>query len=358
MSEKYVGIDFHASTTSQLAVLEDDGSLLFEPMSIPTQPEPMRTAVEAIAGEVRVMFEAGTGSEWLRGLLDPCTERVVVCHPADHERTRGNKTDKEDAKELAERLRLGDFTEVYQGEEVESDLSELVNRYLRTIDKVVRAKNQLKALYRSRGITPSGQTIFDPSERQHWLEKLDKPALRDSAQQLLEELDLFETHRDSNRMAMVEAAKSHDGWDSVSSLPGFGEIRTAKALGMIGTPWRFPGKRQLWRYSCLAVVVHDSRQWHSEGPEGIVKHHEQVTRGLNDDGRNELKKIFRGAADDAIQHYPEVDEDFRARCTIKSPEKAKLDIARKLASQLLVVWKRQEEYDPEKARWKKLSSDG
>lgn len=359
MTRKNVGIDFHASTTSQIAIREQDGSLLIdEPLTVDTQPEPMRTAIEAIAGEVHVMFEAQTGSAWLKRLLEPHVEEVVVCHAADNEQNRGNKTDKADAKELAERLRLGDYTEVYQGSAVRTELKELVGRYRRTVDKIVRAKNQIKGLYRTRGISTPGSAVFEESSREQWLEKLEQPALRESVEQLLEVLDLYEDQQESNRKAMIREAKSHDGWESVSSLPGFGEIRTAKAIGIIGTPWRFPGKRQLWRYSCLAVVVHDSRQWHSEGPEGIVRHHEQITRGLNDDGRPELKKIFKGAAKDAIKHYPEVHCDFEARCRIKKPENAKLDIARKLASQILVVWKREEVYDPEKARWKEFSSEG
>ena len=357
MNRKYVGIDLHASTTSQIAIRDQEGTLLFEPMTVRTQPEPMRTAIRAIEGEVHVIFEAGTGSAWLKQLLEPHVEEVVVCHAADNTRHRGNKTDKADAVDLAERLRLGDYTEVYQGPAVETELKECVKRHLRTIDKLVRAKNQVKGLFRNRGISCPGSPVFSPSTRSEWLERLDKPAVVESVEQLLDEIDFHRECRERNRDAMVEAAQSKDGWESVSSLPGFGDIRTAKALGLIGTPWRFPGKRQLWRYSCLAVVVHDSRQWQSEGPDGIKRHHEQMTRGLNDDGRHELEEIFRGAAKHAIGYYPEVEEDFEARCQIKAPEKAKLDIARKLASQLLTVWKRKEVYDPEKARWKTVSSD-
>lgn len=358
MNTKHVGVDLHASTTSQIGVRTDDGKLLFEPISVPTQPEPLLTALGAISGQVRVMFEAQTGSKWLKELLEPHVDEVIVCHAADNERNRGNKTDRRDAAELAEALRLGDYTEVYQNEPVRTALRELVSRYLRTIDKLVRAKNQTKAQYRKRGMACPGPAVYEASNRQEFLEKFDQATVRESTLELLEEVDRYEAKRQEAEEEMIEEANSHEGWDPLRSLPGIGKIRAAKLIGLIGTPWRFPGKRQLWRYSCLAVVVHDTRQWYSEGPDQqIQRHHEQITRGLNRDGRPELKEIFKGAAQDAIQHYPEVEEDFRARQAIKSPDKAKLDIARKLASQALTIWKRQEEYDPDKARWKKLSSE-
>lgn len=357
MSRKYVGIDLHTSTTSQMAVRDEDGELMLDPISVRTEPEPLRTAINAVEGETEVMFEAGTGSAWLKELLAPHVDRVVVCHAADNVRNRGNKTDKADASDLSKRLWLGDYTEVYQGPEVQSSLSEATSRYRRTVEQVVRVKNQIKAVYRSQGIQCQNTAVYDEDRRDKWIEKLEDEATRVSVRQLLEQLDLFEAHRQTNKSTLITEAKARAGFDVICSLPGFGEIRTAKAMGIIGTPYRFPGKRQLWRYSCLAVVVHDSRQWVSKGPDGPQRHHKQVTRGLNDDGDSKLKEIFRSAADTAIGSYPEVTEDFDVRCNDKAPKKAKLDIARKLASQLLTVWKRKEEYDPDKARWKSFSSE-
>jgi len=357
MSIKYVGIDLHASSTSQLAVRDEKGEMFWDVMSVKTQPEPMLTAIKAIQGDVQVAFEAGTGSQWLRELLEPHADRVVVCHAADNVRSRGNKTDKADAAELSRLLWLGELTEVYQLSEPQSALKELVQRYHRNVDKVVRAKNQLKALYRRRNIECGGSEIYDPEQRQAWLDKIERDVLRESARELLEEIEFLGQARRKAKRLMLREARRRSGWTSVVSLPGFGEIRTARALGIIGTPYRFPTKRQLWRYSCLGVVVHDSREWVSHGPDGVTRHREQKTRGLNTDGRSDLKAIFKGAAKTAIQQYPEVVEDFEARCQIKNPDKATLDIARKLASQCLTIWKRQEVYDPEKARWKTMSSD-
>lgn len=358
MTRKYAGIDFHSSSTSQIAIRDEEGSLFTEPpMTVKTQPEPLLTAIKAVPGELEVIVEASTGSGWLKELIEPHVERFVVCHAADNNRVRGNKTDKSDARDLSKRLWLGEFTEVYQGSAVRDDLRLLVNHYLQVNDKVVRAKNQLKGLFRERNIHCKGDDIYKTERRQYWLDKLDSSVRLNHAKCLYKQLDVLNDQKDETEGEMIAEAKNKNGWDSVSSLPGFGDIRTSQILGIIGTPFRFPGKAQLVRYSRLAVVVHDSRQWVSNGPDGPRRHHEQVTRGLNKDGRPELKHIFKGAAEDAIKHYPEVQHDFNARLKKKSPEKAKLDIARKLVSQLLTVWKRQEVYDPKKAKWLNFSSE-
>ena len=357
MTRKFVGIDLHMSTMSTMAVRLENGEMFIEPMPVKTEPKPLITAIKAIDGEVEVLLEASTGARWVSNLLAPHVEKVAICHPADIKRNRGNKTDKADARELSKRLWLNDYTEVYHSEEMSMPLNELVRRHLRTVNKVVRTKNQIKALYRQNGLVSAGTQMYDEEGREHWLQKLDCVQTEISIRQLLDQLDLLEKQRNTNEKQLVKQAKSRDGYSSVVSLPGFGAIRTAKAMGIIGTPFRFPTKRQLWRYSCLAVVVHDSRQWTSNGPQGVTRHHEQITRGLNNDGAPQLKKIFRSAADTAVSNYEEVREDYEVRCTQKSPKKAKLDIARKLASQLLTVWKREEEYDPDKARWKEFPSD-
>jgi transposase len=132
---------------------------------------------------------------------------------------------------------------------------------------------------------------------------------------------------------MEAQAKEHDGWSSLTRIPGFGSIRASRLMGILGTPWRFRTKRQLWRYSGLAVKIHDSSQYSIEGEDGIEHRREVQTRGLNKDGNPRMKDIYKSAAETAVHHYTEVKEDFQARCFEKSPHLAKLDIARKLASQ-------------------------
>jgi hypothetical protein len=62
-------------------------------------------------------FEEGNGAAWLYGLLKPYVTKVVVCNPRRNALlTTCNKSDRIDARKLAEPLRAGLLSAVYHGE--------------------------------------------------------------------------------------------------------------------------------------------------------------------------------------------------------------------------------------------------
>ena len=62
------------------------------------------------------------------------------------------------------------------------------------------------------------------------------------------------------------------------------------------TPHRFRSKRQLWTYSGLAVVTHDSAQHrYVDGQLQRCKKPQQI-RGLNQNHNHAMKEIFKSAA--------------------------------------------------------------
>src|SRR5262249_47000803 len=68
---------------------------------------------------------------WLYDLLKPHVTEVLVCNPRKIPLLKqGNKSDKIDARKLAERLRLHDLKPVYHGETGIRRLRELARRYL------------------------------------------------------------------------------------------------------------------------------------------------------------------------------------------------------------------------------------
>lgn len=354
MTQKYAGLDFHQQT-SVLHVIDDDGEPVMRTMAR-SQPDDLVTLVESISGKVSLTFEESSHAAWLWQLLDSHVDELVVCHAAHIRRDQNlSKNDEIDAKRLAHLLRLGELTEVHHGPEVDNDLKVLVSVYQRFNKKNVRAKNQLKHIFSGRQILCSGDGIYKAEQRGEWRKQLDRAALKVAADEYWILVDALSESKQRIKGKMLELAKDHPGYRSVVSLPGIGPVRAAKILGIVGTPWRFPEKRKFWKYCCLAVVMHTSSEYEPDGSGGFRRKTKVVdTRGLNRDGCLTLKNVFKGAAETAIRHYEEVQEDFEARCRIKDQELARVDIARKLASQCLTVWKRQEVYDAEKARWKKL----
>ena len=76
-------------------------------------------------------FEEGTWAAWLYDLLKPHVTELVVCDPGKNALLQeGNKSDKIEARKLADRLRGGYLRSVYHGENGLRTLKELARSYL------------------------------------------------------------------------------------------------------------------------------------------------------------------------------------------------------------------------------------
>jgi transposase len=350
MKTKYVGLDLHQSTIA-LHVRGDDNQTVMESI-IRTERDTLVNTMQGLNSEdeqLEVAFEESSLAHWAYETVEPHVDRVVVCNPYDLSR-RGSKTDKKDAEKLSRYLRMGELNEVYHGDGLDRQLKEYVLGHKQTTQSLVRAKNRLKSVFMARNIETPSVSLYNAENRQAWVEKLSAKAYKVKARQLYKRIQLLEKQKQTLQEHMIQRASQNDGWEPIQSIPGFGDIRTSKVIGYIGTPHRFRTKRQLFRYSCLAVV-HSNSSEYEPTDQGFRHKQTDLTKGLNKDGNSALKAIFRSAAKTAICHYAEVHEALKERCERKSQAKATLDIARRLASMCLTLWKRKQLYDVDKARW-------
>ena len=104
-----IGIDLH-KRESQLCTLAPDGSVTEQ--RIVTSRERF-TAVFGHRVPARILLEASTESEWVAQCLEALGHEVIVADPnyapMYATRSRRVKTDKRDARTLAEALRLGAY---------------------------------------------------------------------------------------------------------------------------------------------------------------------------------------------------------------------------------------------------------
>ena len=110
-------------------------------------------------------WEEGTWAAWLYDLLQPQVQQVVVCNPRRNALLKeGSKSDKVDARKLAELLRTGMLRPVYHGENGLRTLRELARSYQTISQDLTRVMNRLKALYRGWGIPCAGTQVYAPRE--------------------------------------------------------------------------------------------------------------------------------------------------------------------------------------------------
>src|SRR5215469_8406727 len=103
-SEKYIGLDVHQATIS-VAVIDSTGKLVMESI-LETQASTILQFFAGLRGTLSVTFEEGTWASWLYDLLRPHVTHLIVCNPRKNALLKaGNKSDRIDARKLAELLR-------------------------------------------------------------------------------------------------------------------------------------------------------------------------------------------------------------------------------------------------------------
>jgi transposase len=154
-STKYIGMDVHKEATT-IAVMNTAGKLVMESI-VETKAATIVQFLNGLRGELYVTFEEGTWAAWLYDLLKPHVTKVVVCNPRKNALLKvGNKSDRIDARKLAELLRGGLLSAVYHGETGLRTLKELGRSYLAISKDLARTMNRIKALYRSWSIPCGG----------------------------------------------------------------------------------------------------------------------------------------------------------------------------------------------------------
>src|SRR6266705_517400 len=131
--EKYIGMDVHQATIS-VAVMDARGKQLMECL-LETKADTILEFIQGLRGTLALTFEEGTSATWLHDLLKPHVSRLVVCDPRQNALLKdGNKSDRVDARKLAELLRTNQVKPVYHGKHGTRALKELGRSYL-TITK-------------------------------------------------------------------------------------------------------------------------------------------------------------------------------------------------------------------------------
>src|SRR5215813_5843551 len=153
----HIGIDVH-KRESQIYILADGGEVIER--RIRTEPERF-AAVLGVRPRARIVIEASTDSEWVARCLEALGHEVIVADPNFSPmyatRTRKVKTDRRDARALAEACLLGAYRPAHRL----SDAQRHVRARLTVRDALVRTRTRyislIRALLRQHGWpVPSG----------------------------------------------------------------------------------------------------------------------------------------------------------------------------------------------------------
>lgn len=342
---QYLAFDVHQATV--VATLRDERGDIVMRATVPTQAKAIITLVKSAGPRVHMAFEEGTQAQWLHDLIVPLAERVIVCNVRGRSETT-NKSDRIDADELSELLRIGALKPVFHGAPEILNLKELVRNYNNLVEDATRVMQRIKAIFRSRAIPTPGVSVYRLSQRKQWLARTEGGA-RVRATSLLTQLDTLLELRSKAKAAMIASARRQPGWKILRSIPYLGVIRVAQILAIMRTPFRFRTKRNLWPYAGFAVVTRSSAD--EEFKDGKLRRRKKapITRGLNRNHNPILKAVFKGAANAATARPGPLRDYYEASLArgVKD-DLAKVTLARKIAAVTLRLWKKGELWDPKK----------
>jgi transposase len=291
-SVKYIGMDVHKDTIS-IAVLNSSGKLVMECV-IETKASTILQFFQGLNGSLHVTFEEGTWAAWLYDLLKPHVTKMVVCNPRRNALLKeGSKSDRIDARKLAELLRSNLLRAVYHGEHGLRTLKELARSYLTISKDLARVMSRLKAIYRSWGIPCTGKQVYAPRYRAEWLGKIQEVGVRRRAEFCYQQFDALRSLRQEVRRDLLTESGNHSATKLLRGIPFIGPIRAALIVAYLQTPHRFRTKRQLWSYIGFGIETHSSADHRCvEGK--LQRSKKQISiRGLNRNHNHDLKNLFK-----------------------------------------------------------------
>jgi transposase len=220
----YVGFDVHKKTIV-ICVLDREGSVVQE-QTIEAKREALLewVAERRRPAAVRIALEASGSSAWVTYVLLAEGFDVTPVHP-NHVRAIAEtkrKSDRLDARKLAELLRAGVLRPVHVPSEEDRATRSLLRQMRRLVSAKTRAKNTVTSLLAELGRVPPWSDVFGKRGRA-WLRGLElAPEHRVIVDQQLAQIDLLETQLRDLDKCLENALGSSPLFELLKTIPGVG----------------------------------------------------------------------------------------------------------------------------------------
>jgi len=258
-----IGLDLH-KRESQLCVLTEEGEVIER--RIVTSRERF-TAVLGERPRARILLEASTESEWVARHLEALGHEVIVADPnfapMYATRRRGVKTDRRDARTLAEAGRLGAYRAVHRA----SAAQRHVRAQLAVRDALIRTRTRyvsvVKALVRRDGLRlPPG----DPVHTEAKLAALPlAPALANEVAPLRGLLDPLNAQIAVADTRLAAAAAADPVVERLRTAPGIGPVTAVAFVATLDTVTRFTSAHHVAAYLGLTPREYSSGEQQHRG---------------------------------------------------------------------------------------------
>lgn len=227
-------------------------------------------------GKILCCYEAGPNGYDLQRRLKALGIECVVVAPSLTPRKPGEriKTDRRDARKLAEYLRAGQLTEVGAPTEAEEGVRDLCRAREDAVEDRARGRHRLAKMLDRRGFLYDKGKKSWTKKHVEWIRRLEFPDgnLRVVAEDALLALDVLEARIADFEKRMEAVSKEEPYLEVVGALCCFRGIRLVTAMTVVAEIFRFgrfPSPRKLMAY--LGLVPSEYSTGGKEKRGGITK---------------------------------------------------------------------------------------
>ena len=336
---EHIGIDVHKKE-SQLCILTEEGEVIER--RIRTE----RTRFAAVLGErapARVLLEASTESEWVASGLEELGHTVVVADPnyaaMYATRSRRVKTDRRDARVLAEACRLGAYRPAHRTSPARRQLrAELTVR-----EALVRTRARyisvIGAVLRREGVrvASGGAAAF--------LRRLDAltlpPPLAAAVAPLRDIVAPLNAQIAAAESRLAAGVHADDVLRRLTTVPGVGPVTATTFVATLDTVVRFAGPHQVAAY--LGLVP-------SERSSGERLQRGAITKAGNRRARRILVQAAWGLLRTRGPEAAALRDWARQLAARRGKNVAVVGLARRIAGILYALWRDGTAYEARRVR--------
>lgn len=263
----YVGLDVSMKTTF-ISIVNQEKKIVFE-SEVSTDPDAIFSAIKSTKLDVEnCAIESGSISHWL---VQELLKRKIPIICVDARKMSKvlsiniNKTDKNDARLIAEALRCGFYSEVHQKTQEDAEMKILIGTRRTLIEVSTKLKNTIRGHLKIFGIR-LGTCSNNKFENLVQAVLKNKPEVVQIAiKSLLETFKRTNNEIESLEKKITEMAKEDEDVKLLTTIPGIGIITAFTFKTYLGDPNRFKRSSSVGAYFGMTPTQYSSGEVIKQG---------------------------------------------------------------------------------------------
>ena len=263
----YVGLDVSLKTTS-ICILNEKGKRIIEGEANST-PEEIGEFLKKTGLEIeKIGLESGSLTHYLKKGLLGMNYQVIAMESRKMAAILGtiiNKTDKNDARGIAEALRVGHFRECIHRSEDAVEIRSLLNLRQTAVEERTHIISSIRGHLKVYGIkfTKKAGKTFDKQVEEAIT--ILRPRLQKAIKSLLKILNTLNLEIKVLTNEVEELAKTSEDVNLLESIDGVGPITALAFKAEIDDPKRFANSKDVAAYIGLTPTQYSSGEVHKQG---------------------------------------------------------------------------------------------